>query len=496
MMTIQYILGIDIGTSGTKAVAFTSGGQVLHTAYQPYEAISSGAGEHELDPAWLVEATIKTIKEIIDQAGSEGLLGLSFSCAMHSLIAVDAGGSPLTRAITWADLRSRTYAAKLRGTVRGKNIYEHTGTPIHPMSPLCKLMWLHDQKPEVIAKAHKFISIKEYIWFLFFGKYQVDYSIASATGLFDIYTLQWYEEALSAAGISPDHLSEPVPPTHIEKAIRPQYQAEMGLPDGIPFIIGGNDGCLANLGSNAVHPGEMALTIGTSGAVRMISSKPRHDSKERIFNYILTERLYVSGGPINNGGSAVKWWIDHFMEGAASEKDFSALIKAAGDLAHGSEGLICLPYLQGERAPVWDADAKGVFFGIHNGHGPAHFLRAIIEGVSFSLYQITLSLEETIGPVEKIYASGGFIQSEAWLQMLADIFDKNVYVTQAADASATGAAIIGFYALGIIDSLEKVKNMISIDQTYYPVKDRHSAYMKNFAVFAGLYDRLKDEFRV
>ena len=492
---MEYIIGVDIGTSGTKAIAFTNSGLVLNSAYVSYPGISEHIGEQELDPVLLLDATVKTIADVARDTGTTGLSGICFSSAMHSLIAVDKSGTALTNIITWADLRSKLYAAKLKGTPAGKEIYERTGTPIHPMSPLCKIMWMKDNKQEIFNSAHKFISIKEYIWFHFFGNFSVDYSIASGTGLFDIYSCQWNEKALKMAGINSDHLSTAVSPQHIETNLNNSFQLKMGLPADTAFIIGGSDGCLANLGSKTIAQGEMALTIGTSGAVRMTSSSPKYDPKERIFNYVLTESLYVSGGPVNNGGNTVKWYVENFMEKpGAGSKDFSLYMQAVDDIPAGSGGLIFLPYLYGERAPVWDANAKGVFFGILPNHTAKFFLRSVMEGISFSLYQIGLSLEETIGKIEKIYASGGFIQSTAWLQMIADIFNKDVYVMNVADASAIGAAIIGQYALGKIKNLEESRQLISVQKTYFPDEHRHAVYMKNFSVFERLYDKLKDEF--
>jgi gluconokinase len=493
---MKYIIGVDIGTSGTKAIAFNINGGVLYSAYVPYTSITPHPGENEINPDILLDATVKTISRVVKHTKAEtDLLGISFSCAMHSLLAIDENAKPLNNVITWADLRSKDYAFQIRDTEIGKSIYEHTGTPIHPMSPLCKLMWMKDKQPDIFSKAYKFISIKEYIWFHFFGKFQVDYSIASGTGLFDIRSFKWFDQALDTAGIIPDHLSQPVSTLHIETELVKKYRNRMKLPAGIPFIIGGSDGCLANLGSGVISAGELALTIGTSGAVRMTSAKPKHDPQKRIFNYILTEQLYVSGGPVNNGGNAIKWYVENFMKKTASrKKDFSTFVQEAADIPAGSAGLIFLPYLFGERAPVWDANAKGVFFGVVANHTSRHFLRAVMEGISLSLYQIGLSLEETIGPAEKIYASGGFIQSAFWLQMIADIFNKDVLVMNVADASAIGAAMLGLNALGIINDLEEIKKMINIQHTYTPNQNNHSIYMKNFSVFERLYGKLKDEF--
>jgi gluconokinase len=516
---MQYIIGIDIGTTNTKAVAFTDQGEVLGSTGASYPVFSDPSGRHELDPDQLLAAFLTVLREIRQQthrregsaevreglAGGqeglagireglagirEGLAGISFSCAMHSLIAVDGKGRPLTRAITWADRRSEAYATALKASEAGRRIYRRTGTPIHPMSPLSKLLWLKDKEPGIFRDAARFISIKEYIWWRLSGLYEVDHSIASATGLLDIYTFDWYPESLELAGIRPEQLSRPVPCTHLMSGLLPEYQRSLGLPEGLPFIIGGSDGCLANLGSGALLPGETALTIGTSGAVRMTAAKPEYDPKERTFNYILTEQLYVAGGATNNGGNAVQWYIEHFL---GEKGDTAAWVAKADSVAPGCEGLVFLPYLLGERAPVWNADARGMFFGIRSIHEQRHFMRSVLEGISYSLYQIGTSLEETIGPIQHIYASGGFTRSATWLQMIADVFLKKVYVTGVADASAIGACIMGFYALGVAGTdVAGADSLIRVKDVYEPDEARHRIYQENFMVFSVLYDRLKD----
>jgi gluconokinase len=493
---MEYIIGIDIGTSGTKAIALGPEGQVWESTYESYTVISTEAEEQELDPDILLQAVINAVKGLVAAMSGKGqLAALSFSCAMHSVLAVDESGLPLTRAITWGDLRSRDFAMELKGTEMGNRIYEHTGTPIHAMSPLCKIMWIKNRRAEIFQRSRKFISIKEYIWFHFFGKYQVDHSIASATGLFDIRTFDWYPDALLVAGINADQLSQPVPTNHIELDIKEPYRIAIGLPQGIPMVIGANDGCLANIGSNAVLPGEMALTIGTSGAVRMTSPEPRSDSRQRTFNYVLSKGLYVCGGAVNNGGNVVRWYIDNFMDQSfASGNDFNDHLAALSFIPPGSDGLIFLPYLFGERSPVWDAYAKAVFFGINPRHDARYFLRAVIEGVGFGLYQTSFSLAQQVGPIEVIYASGGFIRSDLWVQMIADIFNKPVCVTNIADASAVGAAIMGWQALGMISRLDQPNKAVQILRTYQPDPGFHSIYMKNYSVFSGLYEHLKNDF--
>jgi gluconokinase len=528
---MKVVIGIDIGTTNTKAVALavplgyegkiapvtaysnralrapdpgsgSDGGLVLASANASYPVYTSPDGRHELDPDLLLGAVTAALKEVVEKmaglslvgraARGGGLAGISFSCAMHSLIAVDSDGHPLTRALTWADTRSERFAEAIKGTATGRRIYAVSGTPIHAMSPLCKLLWMKEEQPAIFGRAAYFISIKEYIWRRLFGKYRVDYSLASATGLFDIRAKIWNPESLALAGIDAGKLSEPVPCTYWEAGLLPGW-ASLGLPMDTPFVIGGSDGCLANLGTGAVRRGDTALTIGTSGAIRMTTSEPETDPKERIFSYVLADGYYVCGGATNNGGNVLQWYAGQVLGWkGADAAEMEKLVGEADTAAPGSEGLVFLPYLLGERAPIWDAHARGIFFGLRAIHEQRHFMRAVLEGVSFSLRQIGASLEETIGPIERIYASGGFTRSPIWLQLIADIFQKKVYVTSAADASAVGAALMGLYALGILPGLDAAASLVKTEAIYEPDESRAADYQKNYSTFIELYARLKD----
>lgn len=488
-------MGVDIGTTNTKAIAFDAQGEPLAQANITYAPLQTAAGTHELDPDTLFEAVVSTIQTVAGEMAGSSLLGIAFSSAMHSLLAVDVQGKPLTNLITWADLRSRAQAAALAATDAGQRIYQHTGTPIHPMSPLCKLRWMRETQPALFEQAHKFIGIKELIFYRFFNRYLIDYGVASATGLFDIYTRSWFPEALDYAGITPDRLSEPVSPTDIIRGLDTAVAQQLGIDRDTPFIPGGSDGCLAQVGSGALRPGDLSLTIGTSGAVRMLSQQPRHDAQARIFNYILTEDWFVSGGPTNNGGVLLKWYATQFLDRTFTDTaDFDWFLQQAAQVPAGAEGLLFLPYVQGERAPVWDAGAKGVFFGLQANHRQVHAMRAVVEGINFSLYDVARSIEETIGTVDHVYASGGFTKSTAWLQWLTDLFGKPLTVSSTADASATGAAILGFKALGLMDELAFPVTQQAPATTYHPRQADRAAYLRNYENYRELYHRLKDLF--
>ena len=349
---MQYILGIDIGTTHCKAVVMAADGTLLHQAKAGYSTMQSLAGQSEQDAEIVFGSVLEVLQQSVVALRAHKLGAVCFSAAMHSVLAVDQSGGPLTNAFTWADTRSNAYALQLRQHADAQELYARTGTPIHPMSPLCKLVWMQKTMPGVFAGASKFISIKEYVFHKLTGKYLVDFSIASATGLFDIHQQKWDALALELAGITNEQLSTPVPISHTETNIQQSYLQLSGISPGIPFIIGGSDGCLANIGSGAILPGEAALTIGTSGAIRLTADKPRADTQQRLFNYILTDRLYITGGAISNGGAALQWFAENFLQhpftGAA---DIDWFVQLAHRAPPGAGGLIFLPYLSGERAP-------------------------------------------------------------------------------------------------------------------------------------------------
>jgi len=281
----------------------------------------------------------------------------------------------------------------------------------------------------------------------------------------------------------------------VVKNIGDKYLEHLGIDNSIPFIVGASDGCLANLGSSAIDPGDVSLTIGTSGAVRMVIDSPKPDAQQRLFNYILDEDLFVSGGAINNGGSLLKWYAESFLHRSFERTaDFEWFVNEAEKAPPGCDGLVFLPYVQGERAPIWDAKARGVFFGVHSSHGQSHFMRALVEGICFALYQVAQSLEESIAPIKNIYASGGFIRSKTWLQILADVFNKDMLIVNASDASAAGACILGLEAIGKLQNLSTAKSFFESGTSVSPNKETHEIYMRNFRVYDGLYGRLKDEF--
>lgn len=501
-MSQKYAIGVDIGTTSTKSVLFSTEGTVIAKHGIEYPLYSPTPETAEQDPEEIFRAVIGTISETMKSGNihASDVLCVSFSSAMHSVIAVDGAGKPITKCITWADNRSAEWTEKIKNEMNGHEIYLRTGTPIHPMSPLSKLVWLRNDKADIFQAAHKFISIKEYIFFKLFNEYVVDYSIASATGLFNLKNLDWDEEALQVAGVSSDKLSKPVPTTYKVEGLNESYAQEMHLDPSTPFITGASDGVLSNLGVNAIKPGEVAVTIGTSGAIRAVTDKPVTDPKGRIFCYALTENHWVIGGPVNNGGMIFRWAKEEL---GASEVEaakrlgmdpYEILTQIASKVKPGADGLLFHPYLAGERAPLWDSNARGSFFGLGLHHKKEHLIRAVLEGVIFNLYTVLLALKELIGEPKKIQATGGFARSALWRQMMADIFHQEIHVPESFESSCLGAVILGLYGLGEVESLNVVSEMVGATHYHKPHDETVEVYKELAPIFIRVSRLLKDEY--
>jgi gluconokinase len=478
----QYILGIDIGTGSTKAIACNFTGEILTSSQHYYTVSSPKPGYSEQDPEVILAAFIQCIKDVTTKLGYAPH-AISLSSAMHSVIAINENGKALAPMLTWADSRAENIAAKLKGSLQSTQLYRTCGTPIHAMSPLCKLIWLRENEAGLFESAHKFISIKEYIWFYLFKEFRVDHSIASATGMFDIMKLQWNPDALSIAGIYADKLSDPVSNTFHRTDMVSSVASALGLTSETILNIGASDGCCANLGSFVDKPGIASITIGTSGAVRVTGPTPVFNDSAMTFNYLLDDTTYVSGGAINNGGIVLDWLRKNFSPAESYDEVFDEI----ATIKPGSDGLVFLPYLYGERAPLWDTKTCGVFFNIKPIHTKAHFLRAGLEGICFALNDVLQTLEQSSSPITRVHISGGFITSHAWTQILADITDKKLAVVQQEDASAIGAIFLAMKELKLTPVAQPHSNSVII-----PNEANQIVYSKNFEVFKKLYNDLAE----
>lgn len=481
---MNYFLGIDIGTTSTKAVAFSPAGEVLSNFSVGYNMQHPQPGWSEQDPGEIFQAVTKTINQVVDKLSPAMPSFVSFSAVLHSLILVDKQGTPMTPCIIWADNRAEAVAEHLRATPAGMKMYHSTGVPIHAMSPLCKLAWMKQHNPVLFKTAARFVGIKEYIFHKLFGEYLVDTAVASGTGLLNIKSLQWDREVLKFLDIKESYLSRVVSPKYFIPY--PGDRTLLNLPRQTPVVIGGSDGALSNLGTGASGSHTMAVTIGTSGAARMIVKGARTDNLMRTFCYHVKDNEYIVGGASSNGAVVLQWLKEKMLE---TNESYQHFFEMGQNIPAGADGLLFLPYIFGERAPIWNSSAKGVYFGLDIQHSKAHLVRAAMEGVIYCIYSIGKLLTDQ-NPVTELHASGGFAKSKIWLQMLADVFNLKVFVSGTVESAAFGAVMIGAEALLFNGLTPKDEETV-----YTPVSNNHEIYKKGFGQFERIYQLLKDEMK-
>jgi gluconokinase len=494
--------GIDIGTTAVKALSCHPDGTTCHVSDTEYPLHSLHPDHAEQDPDVVLDAVAGALRGLSDDARSRGMrvAVVTFSAAMHSLMALDGEGDPLTWALTFADNRARDQADRINAELGGLDIYRRTGTPIHPMSPLTKLLWFREEDPERFAAAVRWMSLKEYVLLRLFGERVVDLSIASATGLLNLERRDWDDEVLAMLGVAREALSPVVPTTH---RLSPDVSAleALGLDATTTVVVGANDGVLANLGAGAITQGVAACSIGTSAAVRVTTSSPSVDPRGRLFCYALTDDHWVVGGAINNGGILLRWVRDELFPDVAEAArarqvdPYEALIDLADGVGPGAGGLVLLPYLLGERAPHWSGLPRGVLFGLRREHRRGHIVRAVLEGVVFQLYSVARLLADAGIEVDEYRVSGGAVASSLWRQILADVFDTAVTTPVRAQGSAFGAVLLGMHAVGELPDLADAAGHVELAERHEPDPANTRLYHELHGLFERLYDRVEPEFK-
>ena len=493
------IITIELGTNAVRIFAFDLTGNIIGSMKGSYPTFHTEPDYSEQDPEQMFITMLYVLKNLLNEKihpQKYHVVSICFSASMHSVLAIDDHGVPLGNAITWSDNRGKVEAQELKKSGLGKKLYDITGTPIHPMSPLVKITWMKNHDRGRFSKAYKFLSIKSYIIQQLTDEYFIDYSLASATGLLNIQTIQWESEALAYAGITVDKLPELAPVFHSPGKLRKEYQKSLGLSSSTKIILGSSDGCMATLGAGVWSEGKATITIEDSGAVRVVGKEVVRDEKQRFFNYLLTEDCYVSGGPTNNGGVVFEWFAKQFGDFKIPyEIDYTIenLIQEASKVSVGSDGLLFLPYLLGERAPIWNANARGSYFGLNIKHERQHFIRATIEGILYEIYSIGKTMEEHRS-IKTLSVNGSFAAIPFCTQMIADIFNKPVTISKNADSASLGSFLMSATDMGKYSSLEEASRSVVLTDPYKPDANNHKTYLKYFDIFQRLTTKLADEF--
>ncbi|GAA2647140.1 gluconokinase [Paractinoplanes durhamensis] len=469
------VIGIDTGTTATKGIAATITGELRAHVSVHYPLAVPGPGRAELDPGHLRDAAVKALTDVAAACRENGdrVVAVSLSAFLHGLVPMTAAGEPLGPLVTWADARSGEQCDRILAAGRARALQARTGTPVHPMSPLTKLAWWRDNDPSILRDTPRWGGVKELILAALTDEpFLLDLSVASGTGLYDIHQRRWDSEALEIAGVRAGQLADVVPTTTVLRL----KAGLAGLPDGTRLIIGAADGPLANLGVGATPAGVAAVSLGTSGALRTVVDRPTADADGRLFCYALTEDRWVIGGAVNNAGSVVRWAGQSFASGFerpgaegedADERDAALLMEAQG-VPPGSDGLLCLPYLLGERAPWWRSGLRGAYLGLRREHGRAHLVRSAVEGVCQQLALVRDSFAGEGFAVTEVRATGGAVASELWVGVLAAALDLPVAVADTPEGTALGACLLGWHALGELPDLDHAAALIAIGKPTVP----------------------------
>jgi gluconokinase len=486
-----FFIGIDLGTGSCKSAILDRNGRLLGSGSGNYPAANSNQKWNEQDPQGMLTGMIQAVRQALEQASVDprDCAAISLGCAMHSLLALDIRSAPLTGIITWADGRGARQANARRGTALAAELYQQTGCPAHGMYPLYKILWLQQELPEVFQKTARFVTAKEYVLHLLTGEWAVDYSIAAGTGLMNTHSLTWNSPSLELAGVRIEQLSPLAGPLSTFTLGSSELAAQMGLIPGTPIFMGCSDAVNSSLGAGSVLPGQATLMVGTSGALRLISNRPVLHPAGRNWCYAIDAQHWLVGGAINNGGIALSWFRDLLNQAqpGAAGLSFDDLLARAGESPCGANGLLCLPFFAGERSPNWNLNARGVFFGLSLQHEIKDIARAILEGIAFRFRSVDEMLAEAGCKIEAVRASGGFVRSDLWLNIMSSALNREIQIPATGETSSLGAAAWALLGAGELSNLEEMAKLAPVESVCAPVTALAQQYDRLYPLYTRLY---------
>ena len=499
----SYLLGIDVGTGGCKALLVDRQGNVIGHAASGYPLSAPKPLWAEQDPGHWWRGAVTSIGAVLERAGVDraAVTGVGLTGQMHGLVLLDSGGEVLRPAILWNDQRCAAECEAMHQRLGRQTVIEKTGKPALPSFTAPKILWVRTHEPEVFRAAAKMLLPKDFVRHRLTGALRSDVADASGTSLFDLRERRWSDEIIEALEIPRSLLPEVTDSPVAGAAVNARGARESGLLEGTPVIAGAGDQAAEAVGCGIVDDGSVSVTIGTSGVVFAATESLQLDSQGRLHAYChaLPGVWHVMGVMLSAGGS-LRWYRDtlgqaEIAEARASGADpYDLLIEAAADAPPGCEGLVFLPYLSGERTPHADPHARGAFVGLTLRHGKPHLTRAVLEGVTFGLRD-SLELVRGLGvPIASVRVSGGGARSALWRQMMADVFGVEVVTVNTAHGAAFGAALLAGVGTGVWPSVQEAARAV-VHETgcTRPGPDRE-VYGDYYARYRALYPALAPEF--
>lgn len=491
---MEYLLAHDLGTSGNKAVLYGCDGRIVaeHTAHYPTAYPMERAAEQDPERWW--QAFCDSTRALMDKAGirASQVLALSFSAQMNACLPVDSQGRALRPAMIWADQRAGEQADRLINAFGLRELHRRSGQRISGASGIARMMWFKEQEPALYAQTACFLQAKDFVACRLTGRMQSDYSDASHLGCLDIRSLAWSDDILQEADIAAEKLPALLPSTAVAGHITEEAARACGLMAGTPVVVGGGDGPCATAGAGVHRPGEAYLSLGTSGWLAALSEQPLSDEQMCGFNLAyLDGRHVMSLGAAQNAGHALEWAIALLCPEMDSAEAYRQLPPWMAQVPPGSEGLVFIPHLMGERSPWWNDRARGCFLGLTSRQGREAMLRAVMEGVGYTFRIILDSLHLNPGhkPL-KVVGGGG--RNAAWLSILADQFQCPLQpATVMNGASSLGAALCAGIGAGVFQGFEAA-GALNPPRSEIPHKTAHRAvYEAGLQRFTALYRALE-----
>lgn len=484
---------IDLGTTGLKSSLMNENGDLIISRGQEYEIVSKKSGWAEQDPYAWWKALKNTVSSIRSKNPDllKNIKAVSICGQMHTHVYLDKNKNPLRTALTWLDQRASGIVERWKAEGLDDEIEKLTLNFPSTTYTAPQIIWIKENEKETFEKTDKILLAKDYIKFLLTGEMTTDPSDASGTMLYDVKNNVWCDKLFDIFNIPRNLFPEVKKSTEVMGFVSKKASEYLGIPAGIPVVNGGSDHSVSEVGSGLLREGNASVIIGTAGVLASVSNEPKRDNKNRIicWSYPI-EGMWDFLAITQTAASCLTWFKNTFDKDAGSDI-YENYTKIASEIIPGSENLIFLPYIMGERTPHWDPYARGVFFGMGINHNKGHFVRSIMEGVVYSIRECLDILRELGLKIDKIISMGGGSKSDIWCQIQADNFKKEVYTLKCGESGAMGNLILSLFALEEISSIEEAEKLIKIDKKYKCDEKNDIVYMEGFNKYKELYRSLK-----
>lgn len=483
----QVAIGLDLGTSGVRAIAVNLQGDLIAQSTHSYPLIVPQPGWTEQEPAAWVKASFTALQEVTQQLGETQVIALGLSGQMHGMVALTAEGKGVRPALLWNDQRTGQQVEEIEATIPRSTLIQKTGNRAVTGFQLPKILWLRKQEPEAFAQTRHILLPKDYLTYVLTGAMVTEPSDASGIGCLNLKTRQWDTDILQALGLEEHLFPQVVASTAIAGHLKPDIAAQVGLPAGLPIIAGGGDNAAAaiGVGISSAHLNRGSISLGTSGVIFAPMHQPIPDPEGRVHLFCHADGGYHLLGVTLAAAGSLRWYRDTF----APNHSYSELMELAASVPPGARGVLFVPHLAGERTPYLDPDARGAWVNLALAHGQADLVRSLLEGVAYSLRLV----QEVIAPLsslDTLIATGGGTKSPVWRAILADVLNVTLVTPQVAEGAAYGAALLAMTGAGVYSSVDAaLRFQVGDKETTAP--QPQPIYQQRFEQFGGLYEALK-----